>query len=105
MERYFEILTNFKNMAVIQVKNGQSCLFWKDRWLAQTLEDQFPQAMSFAKNKVISVKKASEVDNFVDLFNLPLSQIVFQQTLLIQQILDGFILNINSNDVWAYSGG
>ena len=74
----------FKNMAIVQVGNGQTCFFWKDKWATQTLEEQFPWALSFAKNKFISFKKAYEEESFIDFFNLPVSQLAFEQALEIQ---------------------
>lgn len=32
-----KLLSKFKDMAVIQIKNGQTCLFWKDKWVNQPL--------------------------------------------------------------------
>jgi hypothetical protein len=57
-----KLLQSFKNMAVIKVKNGRSCLFWKDKWQPQTLQLQFPQLNSFAKCKSIFVHKAFNQD-------------------------------------------
>ena len=52
-----KLLSKFKDLAFIQVKNGQTCLFWKDRWLTQPLEQSLPEIHSFAKNKLISVSR------------------------------------------------
>lgn len=78
---------------------------WKDKWSNQAFEEQFPQAHSFAKNKAISVRKASDENIFTNLFSLPLSQVAFEQAMDIQQILENNPLDDLSNDVWTYSGG
>lgn len=59
-----KLLQKFKEMALIQVKDGQSCLFWKDKWLIKILEQQFPQLYSFAKNKAITVSRALNLATF-----------------------------------------
>jgi hypothetical protein len=48
-----------------------------DKWGTEILQNKFPQAFSFAKDKQINVRKAFIIDNVHDLFNLPLSQIAF----------------------------
>jgi hypothetical protein len=100
-----KLLPNFKKMADIQVKNGTTCFFWKDKWTNQILDEQFPQAHSFARNKVISVKRAFATNEITEIFNLPLSQVAFDQVINIQQIMDSTVLSEPSNDVWTYSGG
>jgi hypothetical protein len=45
-----KLLSKFKDLAFIQVKNGKTCLFWKDRWLTQPLEQSLPEIHLFAKN-------------------------------------------------------
>lgn len=77
-------LLNFKKMANMQVVSGHSCFFQKDKWSSQILEEQFPQAFSFAKNKLASVEKASKEENVTNLFALPLSEVAFDQVLSIQ---------------------
>jgi len=55
---------------------------------------------SFAKDKQ---RKAFTIDNVVDLFNLPLSQIAFQQAPKIQQQMETCNRNELEKDVWTYS--
>jgi hypothetical protein len=80
-----KLLPSYKEMAVIQVKNGHSCFFWKDSWSAQTLEQQFPQIYSFAKNRFIAVKRAFSQELISDMFNLPLSQEAFDKMMSIHR--------------------
>jgi hypothetical protein len=72
-------LQNFKEMARVQVNIGVTCQFWKDKWGVEILQNRFSQAFSFAKDKQVNVRKAFNIDNVIELFNLPLSQIAFQQ--------------------------
>jgi hypothetical protein len=87
------------------VNNGDSCFFWKDKWSTQALDEQFPHAYSFAKNKHISVKNAFSEGEFTELFALPLSQVAFDQVLSIQHRIENIVINEGINDVWTYSGG
>lgn len=46
-----KMLPLFKEMTTVKIKNGASCFFWKDTWASQALEQEFPQAYSFAKKQ------------------------------------------------------
>lgn len=100
-----KLLSTFKDMASVQVKIGNTCFFWQDRWRPQSMKEMFPQAYSFAKNKQASVSKAFEEQEFTNLFTLPLSQLAFDQVLSIQQLMELTPLDDHSKDVWAYPGG
>ena len=52
------LIPQFKETTTIQIKNGETCMFWKDKWLNQILLHEFAESYSFAKNKSISVSKA-----------------------------------------------
>lgn len=52
-----KLIPQLKDLAIIQVKSGETCLFWKDKWLDQPLELEFPESYSFAKNKSITLSK------------------------------------------------
>lgn len=99
-----KLIPQYKQMTVIQTKNGHSCLFWKDRWMNQTLQIDFPECFSFAKNKAISVNKAFNLQSFFDLFNLPLSETAFSQAEQIQQLMGSVALQ-DEDDSWTLSGG
>lgn len=94
----------FKEHAQVQVKNGKTCLFWKDQWSSQTLSEIFPHAHSFARNKLVTVHTAFTHEEFSDLFTLPLSQVAFQQLTSIQQKMNAITLEEQVNDTWTYFG-
>jgi hypothetical protein len=56
------------------------------------------------KNKDISVSKAMSLDDVTDLFNLPVSQIAFNQMQQIQLLMEDTLMQ-NDNDSWTYPGG
>ena len=55
------------------------CLLWEDNWLDGTAKQKFPELHSFNKNDQISVNKASSSEHHSHFFNLPLSEVAFQQ--------------------------
>jgi hypothetical protein len=75
-------------MAHIQVKDGKSYLFWKDKWTNNILEQQFPQLNSFARDKALSVHSALNLNSSNDMFNLPPSHVAYKQLLSLNQILE-----------------
>lgn len=99
-----KMLPLFKEMTTVKIKNGASCFFWKDTWASQALEQEFPQAYSFAKNKNMTVKKAFNHNDITEMFTLPLSQVAFDQLTTIQQIMENTILEEHSKDIWLYPG-
>lgn len=69
----------FKDLATIQVKDGQSCFFWSDKWKHQPFQLTFPECFSFAKNKNITLAGARNTQDITNLFSLPISQTAFDQ--------------------------
>jgi len=51
-----KILPNFKEMAVIQVRNRKSC-FWLDNWINEIIALNSPELFSYEKNKLILVDR------------------------------------------------
>jgi hypothetical protein len=99
-----KLVNQFKEMTKIQLKDGKSCLFWKDDWYNGNLKTQCPEGFSFAKNGSISVNKAHNSESIFDLFNLPLSEAAYNQVLNIQQTLQAMVLN-DESDVWTLNRG
>jgi hypothetical protein len=64
-------------MFVISAFRGDSCFLWKDKWHSPILDQAFPEVMSFAKNRNITIYKAKEALSPNELFNLPLSKEAF----------------------------
>ena len=48
-------------MAMVNIYDGNRCLFWDDLWLNHVPKHNFPELFSFAKTKHISVQTALEV--------------------------------------------
>lgn len=56
------------------------------------------------KNKSISISKVFSLMSILEMFNLPLSQIAYDQVQTIQQLMVTASLKDNV-DIWAYTGG
>lgn len=84
------------------MENGESVLFWFDCWNGAALENSTPELFSFAKNKMISVKKALEHEQLSDLLQLPISQTAMNQLLNVQQSIAERTLSL-CNDSWSFS--
>lgn len=82
-----KLLPDFKSVAKPQLMNGESILFWHDIWAGQPLAVIAPELFSFAKNKMITARKAFDQEELSDLFQLPLSQTTFLQLQDIQQLM------------------
>jgi hypothetical protein len=91
-------------MAQIQIRNGESCLFWKDKWRDQSLINNYPELVSFAKNKNISVAIALAQDDMTQLLHLPVSEVAYAQLKNLIQNADQIQLN-TEQDIWKYSWG
>ena len=89
---------------MVQVQNGDTCLFWHDKWLQQPLKDDYPELYSFALNNNLSVTNFYAHQQLQEIFSLPLSAEAFQQLQLIQSFIDQFPLT-DQHDKWSSNWG
>lgn len=99
-----KLLQQYKELACPNLKNGESLLFWKDKWNGQELQLAMPELYSFAKNQLTSVKKVFNTADQTQLFHLPLSAQAFQQFQQLTPLLQDSPQN-QEPDVWKYSWG
>jgi hypothetical protein len=99
-----KLLESYKSMTVVTLRDGSSCSFWNDNWVQQPWGQQFPELLSFAKNRNISAKGMFNLDLLVQHFHLPLSTIAFQQLNHLQSFMDHFPL-LEQKDQWATVNG
>lgn len=97
-------MQKFKQMAQIQIKNGETCLFWQDKWGEQSLKIIYPELFSFAKNKIIFVAAAWEQEDMTQLLHLPVSEIAYNQLQNLVQRITQIQLN-EEQDIWQYPWG
>ena len=65
------LIDSFKGLAMVNVFDGATCLFWDDLWLNKVPRIHYPHLFSFAKSKDVSIRLARDAPEA--LFNLPLS--------------------------------
>ena len=68
-----KLIEYFKGMAMIQISDGATCLFWDDLWNSRVPRLSYPELYSFAKDPLISLKMAWAVDGPEQLLHLPIS--------------------------------
>jgi hypothetical protein len=91
-------------MSSVIVAEGNSVLFWKDRWNGQPLDLTYPELFSFAKNGNATFKSVVSNMEFSGNFSLPLSTQAHQQLILLQQSLSNRQIR-DRVDTWVYPWG
>jgi hypothetical protein len=90
-------------MALMDVKNGQTCLFYQGTWGNVNLRVNSPELFSFAKNKFISVAKAWNQNSPNQLLHLPSSDIAYDQFQDLSLIRTTDRQLTQNKDNWTYS--
>jgi hypothetical protein len=98
------LLNTYKGIARAEFGKGDTNLFWHDLRNNQVLKLSFPQLHSFAKNDLITLSSVLQVEDFADLFNLPLSEIAYEQFCEFVILLQSLLM-IDCNDKWLYIWG
>jgi hypothetical protein len=98
-----KLLDQFKGMAPISVQSGPTCLFWDDLWFGQVPRLAFPELYSFTKKPNLTLAGAKS-QNFIENFNLPLSEEAFDQFILLEGAVQNFQPS-EAKDVWSYIWG
>lgn len=102
-----KILNKFKELTVVQIHNGRSCLLWEDNWMdgpVRAAKMRFPELHSFSKNNRISVDKAVAHNQLNKLFHIPMSAQAFSQLQVMMNLLENLNLD-NESDLWSYAWG
>jgi hypothetical protein len=83
---------------------ADTCFLWLDLWNNSVPRHDFPEIFSFAKNQNITLLKAKGALNVSDLFNLPMSELAFNQLLELANRLHA-LPNEDDDDIWTYIWG
>lgn len=78
MERHSKTLHIYKALTQVNVEDGRIALLWFDRWDDDIKSDKYPELLSFAINRNITLRQA-RLDNPQEMFHTPLSEEAFQQ--------------------------
>jgi hypothetical protein len=86
-----KLLDTYKGIAKAEFGKGDTILLWHDLWNNQVLKHSFPRLHYFAKNDLITLSSMLQAEDFADHFNLPLSEIAYEQycelAILLQSLL------------------
>lgn len=99
-----KLLNKFKGMAAVNLGNGSTCLLWSDLWGGQVHSQAYPELFSFAKNQLLTVQSAKQIDSLHQLLHLPLSVQALTQLQTFLPLLDNSA-NSTIEDVWGYIWG
>jgi hypothetical protein len=81
------LLTSYKGLAKADYGNGETILFWHDLWNGRVMKASFSHLHSFAKSDAITISSVLQLEHFQDHFNLPLSDIAFEQFCEVSMII------------------
>jgi hypothetical protein len=84
------LLDKFKEMALVSIESGASCLFWDDLWFGQVPKHVFPELYSFTKNPNMSLQTAKLSLSLIQTFHLPLSIEAHHQFIQLEQAVNNF---------------
>lgn len=73
------LLTAFKGMATVSVKDVLTCHLWTDQSRGMVPYQVFPKLFSFAKNQSINIHNARAANEISQPFHLPLFAEAFDQ--------------------------
>jgi hypothetical protein len=98
------LLTSYKGLAKADYGNGETILFWHDLWNGRVMKASFPHLHSFAKSDAITINFVLQLEHFQDHFNLPLSEIAFEQFCEVSMIIQS-LPEDGQLDQWSYIWG
>ena len=99
-----KLLDSFKGIAVVNVRDGKSCLLWEDMWLNHIPKLSFPKLFSFANNPQIALTDAFSAGGPSDLFHLAISDTALQQLITLAENLNSLEVTTEF-DFWSYIWG
>jgi len=82
-----KLLSQFKDIAVISVGDGATCLLWHDQWDGASLSLRFLELYSLCRNRFITLKTAILLPQPQSMFHLPLSTEAYEQFVQLVAIL------------------
>lgn len=102
-----KLLDLFKSMAICNIGDGKSALFWTDQWHSTCLFQCLPHLSSFTKNTLLSVQEATNLEYLEDLFHLPLSTQAYEEFQQLEIIFEEVRSSEyrDCNDTWSYLWG
>lgn len=97
------LLMIYKKFVSVTPLDGDTVLFWDDRWHGDILNQQFPELASFSTCPNATLKEIKESNSLIQHFHLPLSQQAYMQFQDLYDILAHAQQN-QGNDQWIFNG-
>jgi hypothetical protein len=97
-------MNKFKGIAMVQLQEGSTVLLWHDMWNNSVRVLHSAELFSYTTQSNMSVHKAKELENLHEIFQLPLSDVAFQQYLALNEELEN-LPQTQNKDVWTYIWG
>jgi len=91
-------------MAVVELKDGASCLFWDDLWCNRVPKIQFPELYSFSRDKNISLMNFVDAVGPESVLRLPISPQAFQQLTSLLEDINNLHFT-EEHDIWPFIWG
>jgi hypothetical protein len=101
----FSLVDQYRAVTKCKIGNGESILFWADKWKEDTLDGRFSRLFSFAKDKLQSVKDFCNLEDIIDGFHLPLSTQAHGEMLQLRSLLQSVELAEGTKDTWLVEKG
>jgi hypothetical protein len=94
-------LDNFKGIAMVHLQDGSTILLWQDMWADKVRCHCLVELYFFTTGDIITLQQARSLNNLHDIFQLPLSEVAFDQYIALSSHLDSLSLT-DDKDIWSY---
>ncbi|KAE8776063.1 hypothetical protein D1007_51342 [Hordeum vulgare] len=99
-----KLLDNFREFTWVQVNQGDTVLFWQDKWNIGNsvipLKERLSRLFSYVKDPWTMVKEGLNTNDMSTWFNLPLLEQTYMELSTVHVLIGEFELSPNQNDVW-----
>lgn len=99
----FRLIPFFRAFAQCTLGQGDTALFWKDKWTDSYLESEFPILFSFARNEDSTIQSFLQASELSQNFHIPLSSQAMQEWETLTDRLQN-LYNGSNMDKWTYPG-
>jgi hypothetical protein len=78
---------------MVHIQNDSIILLWHDMWENRVINVQSVELYSYTTTQHVSKEQTIIMENLHNIFHLPMSEIAFQQFLVLNFEIDGLTLN------------
>ena len=103
-----KLMDNFREVTWVQVNQGDTVLFWQDKWhignSVVPLRERFSRLFSYVKDPWTLVKDGLNCNDLSTWFNLPLSEQAYGELSSLETLLGELDHSPGQCDVWSWVG-